>query len=355
MPDTPNGDSSNPTPVVTEAPQPAPEAFEGEDLEFFPGLDSVIAKHLDGAPADEGEAPAAEAPTEEAEDGAEEYAEYEEPAEEAEEAEEDEGEEALVEDTGEAEEPDADDEPDLSSKQRAYLTNKEAELLRRDQGVTQREAAVQRLLDDPVEGLKDLGLNPDDVAALILYKSLGEDAPPELKQRFERQSVDARLRALEEGRGPKQPTREEPAESGAFTPAEVQALDREIAAFSQNLPPSMPFLSASAEEDLRATYHAICQVAEASLMQGKWLSAVEAAKQLEGQLRSDWERFSKLQPTKKAESTKGTRKRKKTKKVPTEAASKRKPKRRPLEDEADPYSDRFEERAVKVLESFMVD
>jgi hypothetical protein len=338
----------------------AGEAAPYEDHEFFPNLDEVVAKHY--APEEAAE-PDVEADAVE-DDGSEAGEEEEEDADgdgesdsgELDEAGETDAEE-VGEDAGDAEaggETPGEQEPSLTERQLAALSRKEQSLLQREQALREQEARYQRLRQDPHAALTELGLSPGDVAAKLLYKELGEDAPAELQAKFEQQSLRAEVEALKQKiEGKKDPA---PDSEGVAYQARLEALDNELGSVVKDIPADMPFLKALAEDDFTQAYETVCEVAANAIRGGQWPSARDVARRLEDALRSDWERFSKVAGKDTAsttDSTKGTRKRKKTTKVPTEAETTRKPKRISLEDEDDPYSDKFRARGEAILKSYM--
>lgn len=155
----------------------------------------------------------------------------------------------------------------------------------------------QLALTDPSALAQALGV-PDvpGFAAQLLYGSLGDDAPPELKKELADRQRDAELAAIKA-----QLRQREQAEADTLKKAQqiarADATERELIAFAQAVPQDLPFLGEEARTDSNAVVEGMCHIAASFIRAGKYPSARECAQLLEEQLRSDYERLSRAVKT----------------------------------------------------------
>ena len=226
---------------------------------------------------------------------------------------------ATVADTGvTAETPPAEKAPEpkaedtLAAKRLAALARKEAELeaqkaaLAAEKGDVSKqvEAAVEKarteladaFLKNPLKFVRDAKVpvdRLDKVATLLLGAQLGDDADPQTKIALKQLELEMELEGIKQKQEKPEPkTEKEP-------PVEFQIRremkDQEIANFTGEIPASeFPFLSAEAKEDRPGVYRALCSIYMPYLNTGEWPSVQTVARQLETQLRSEYERLDRV-------------------------------------------------------------
>lgn len=170
------------------------------------------------------------------------------------------------------------------------LREREARLKEREQGAQSADDVLRQLARDPkgfmakhkaqleAVGVKD----PADLAALLYYSELGDDAPPEFRAKLAEQSTAARLEALEK-LDPKQIA--EQARAEAAMQVRTQMLDEELTDLAANLPAEQfPHLAKFASKNADEVYESLVEVAAGAIQAGNWPKARAIAQVVEDQL-----------------------------------------------------------------------
>ena len=209
-------------------------------------------------------------------------------------------------------EPKAED--TLAAKRLAALARKEAELeaqkaaLAAEKGDVSKqvEAAVEKakaelrdaFLRNPIKFVRDAKVpvdRLDKVATLLLGAQIGDDADPQTKLSLKQLEQDIELEEIKQKLAKPEP------ETAKAPPVEFairrEMADKAIADFTGEVPASeFPFLSAEAKEDRPGTYRALCSIyiPYLELPPDQWPSVQTVARQLETQLRSEYERLDRV-------------------------------------------------------------
>lgn len=120
------------------------------------------------------------------------------------------------------------------------------------------EALRSRLKQSPLEVIKELGLNPIDLANHAYAEALGDEAPPEFKQKLNQTSVERRveekLRELEQ-----REQKWQQAQQQREVQAMIAQLDQELVATVHNAPDNHRLFKQAATRDQNYAYEALVE------------------------------------------------------------------------------------------------
>lgn len=142
--------------------------------------------------------------------------------------------------------------------------------------------------------LKQFGIDdPTAFAADLMLEDLGADAPADLKQGLQTRRDQAELKATQARIAEiERMAKEAPVK--AMQAARVEATDRELSAFAHSVPAELTYLAGFAKENPQEVYESLCHVAAAHIQAGKFISATEAGRLVEAQLKTEHERFQRI-------------------------------------------------------------
>jgi len=150
-------------------------------------------------------------------------------------------------------------------------------------------------LRNPIKFIKDAGVPADKVsrvATLLLGHELGDDAPAETKVQLKQLEQDMELESIKQTLKAKSEAEKEP-KADPVIQYRLAETDRALSSFVDAVPAELPFLAAEAKEDPDGTYQALCAIYAPYARAGKWPDVREVARQLDTQLRSDYERLDR--------------------------------------------------------------
>ena len=120
------------------------------------------------------------------------------------------------------------------------------------------EALKTRFKQSPLEALKELGLNPIDIANHAYAEALGDDAPPEFKSKLNQtaaeRKIEEKLRELE-----KRDQEWRQAQQQREVQAMISQLDNELVASVQNAPDNYSLFKQAASNDQNYAYEALVE------------------------------------------------------------------------------------------------
>jgi hypothetical protein len=126
------------------------------------------------------------------------------------------------------------------------------------QAKAEAEALKSRIKQSPLEVIKELGLNPVDLANMAYAEALGDDAPPEFKSKLNQTSierkVEEKLRELEQ-----REQQWQQAQQQREVQAMISQLDNELVASVVNAPDTTPLFKQAASRDQNYAYEALVE------------------------------------------------------------------------------------------------
>ncbi len=191
----------------------------------------------------------------------------------------------------------------ITSKQLSLLAEKEAQLLLRERQLAERERQLQssqesrdeilgRLKRETAQVLREAGLSDlGAVAGELWAAELGDDAPPEFRQKVQERSAAAKNKELEQRLVDLEKRAAEAANQAAFQ-TRVELMDRDMKQTLADVPSEMKFLKRLATVSPEEAYRTVATIAAHEIQQtGRWPNARDVAKFVDEQLRLDWERL----------------------------------------------------------------
>jgi hypothetical protein len=126
------------------------------------------------------------------------------------------------------------------------------------QAKAEAEALKSRLARNPLEVIKEIGLNPIDLANYAYAEALGEDAPQEFRDKLNQtaleRKVEDKLRELE-----RREQEWQQAQQQRETQALIAQLDNELVASVHNVPESFSLMKQAAAQDQTYAYEALVE------------------------------------------------------------------------------------------------
>jgi hypothetical protein len=191
------------------------------------------------------------------------------------------------------------------ARHQAEVEAQKAVLATEKEGLTKQVAAeVEKakaelrdaFLRNPLKFVRDTGVPRErlgKVATLLLGEEMGEDADPNTRIQLKQLELEMELEGIKQKQSKPEP------ETEKAPPVEFQIrremADKSIADFTGEVPVSeYPFLAAEAKEDRAGVYRALCSIYIPHMNAGTWPSVQTVARQLETQLRSEYERLDRV-------------------------------------------------------------